>query len=57
MSELEEHAQKSIVLTIAGNKADLENQRKVNNSDVEKFAKKHNANHFVVSAKNGEKIT
>lgn len=53
VSELEQHAPKGITLTIAGNKADLEGQRKVNNNEVEKFAKLHNANHFVVSAKNG----
>ena len=32
VSELEQHAPKGIVLTIAGNKADLEGQRKVNNN-------------------------
>lgn len=34
VSELEEHVPKGIVLTIAGNKADLENSRKVNNNEV-----------------------
>jgi GTPase SAR1 family protein len=53
VSELEEHAPKGIVLTIAGNKADLETMRKVSNNEVEKFAKLHNATHFLVSAKNG----
>jgi Ras-related protein Rab-11A len=56
VSELEEHAPKGITLTIAGNKADLEGQRKVNNNEVDKFAKQHNANHFVVSAKNGVNV-
>jgi GTPase SAR1 family protein len=34
VSELEDHAPKGIILTIAGNKADLESIRKVNNNDV-----------------------
>jgi GTPase SAR1 family protein len=54
--ELEDHAPKGITLTIAGNKADLESKRVVNNSEVEKFAKSHNASHFIVSAKNGLNI-
>lgn len=41
------------MLTIAGNKADLEGSRKVDNAEVEKFAKQHNATHVLVSAKNG----
>jgi small GTP-binding protein len=31
VSELEQHAPKGIILTITGNKADLEGMRKVNN--------------------------
>jgi GTPase SAR1 family protein len=34
VGELRENAPKGIVLTIAGNKADLENFRKVNNNEV-----------------------
>lgn len=34
VSELKEHAPKGIVLTIAGNKADLEGMRKVNHNEV-----------------------
>lgn len=56
VSELEMNAPQGIVLVIAGNKADLENQRVVNNAEVEKFAKQHNAAHFLVSAKNGMNI-
>lgn len=50
------NAPKGIVLTIAGNKADLETQRVVNNAEVEKYAKQHNASHFLVSAKNGMNV-
>ena len=56
VSELEMNAPKGIVLAIAGNKADLESQRVVNNAEVEKYAKQHNASHFLVSAKNGMNI-
>lgn len=56
VNELESHSPQGIILTIAGNKADLENQRKVRKEDAQKFAKSHNASHFLVSAKNGLNI-
>ena len=56
VNELEEHAQKGIVLMIAGNKADLENSRRVKKEEVEQYANSHSAEHFTVSAKNGMKV-
>ena len=50
------NAPEGLILTIAGNKADLENNRIVKKEDVEAFAKKHAASHFTVSAKNGTRI-
>lgn len=50
------NAPEGLILTFAGNKADLENNRTVKKEDVEAFAKKHSATHFTVSAKNGTRI-
>ena len=54
--ELSENAAKDIMITIAGNKSDLENGWRVLKEEVEAFAKKHAANHFTVSAKNWSRI-
>lgn len=43
-------------MMIAGNKADLENSRRVKKEEVEQYAKSHEAEHFTVSAKNGMKV-
>lgn len=56
IAELELNAPKGIILTIAGNKADLENHRTVPKGDAEKFANSCGAKHFIVSAKNGLNI-
>ena len=56
ITELQENAPKGIVLTIVGNKADLQSSRKVPKDETEKYAKAVGANHFIVSAKNGLNI-
>ena len=56
VEELKLNAPEGLILTIAGNKEDLENNRTVKKEDVEAFAKKNLASHFTVSAKNGTRI-
>ena len=41
---------------IAGNKSDMENQRRVDPKEAERFAKEFKAEHFLVSAKSGSNI-
>ncbi len=56
VKELSENTSSKIIITIAGNKSDLENLRVVDNKEAEKFAKEHNAAHCIVSAKSGNGI-
>lgn len=58
MTELRDHANnKDIVIVIAGNKCDMENQRRVPKEEAEAYAKKFNASHYLVSAKSGTNIS
>lgn len=41
---------------IAGNKSDMENQRRVPKKEAEDFANSCNTKHYLVSAKNGSNI-
>ena len=41
---------------IAGNKSDMENQRRVDHKEAEQFAKQCRSEHFLVSAKSGANI-
>lgn len=45
------HADKNLVIVIAGNKCDLENSRQIKKSDAEEFARKIGAYHIETSAK------
>uniref|UniRef100_A0A6B2G4C4 Ras-related protein RABH1d (Trinotate prediction) n=1 Tax=Henneguya salminicola TaxID=69463 RepID=A0A6B2G4C4_HENSL len=47
---------KDMPILIAGNKADLEEDRKINYSEGKKFAEENNALFFETSAKNGQDI-
>lgn len=55
-SELKEHADKNVVIYVAGNKCDMENLRKIPMSTVEKYSATHGVKHFNVSAKTGQGI-
>ena len=57
VEELRNHAnKKNITIFIVGNKSDMENQRRVKEDEAKLYAKKNNAKHFTVSAKNGSNI-
>ena len=57
VSELRDHANnKEIIIIIAGNKSDIETQRRVDSKEALSFAKQYNAPHFLVSAKSGANI-
>ena len=57
VEELRDHANnKNIRIFIAGNKSDMENQRRVDPQEAELFAKDCQAQHFLVSAKSGANI-
>lgn len=55
-SELKEHADKNILISVAGNKSDMESMRKVKKSEAEKYANEHGLTHYNVSAKSGQNI-
>jgi len=56
LKELRNHAGEDIVLVIAGNKCDKDNERQIKNADAEEYARKNNAKHFETSAKTNKGI-
>lgn len=44
------------MISIAGNKSDMESLRKVKKGEAEKFAAEHGFKHYTVSAKSGQGI-
>lgn len=56
VKELRKIVGKNIVLVIAGNKADLEKKRQVDNAEAEAYAQSVNATHVPCSAKTGKGV-
>lgn len=57
VTELKDHANnKDIIIVIAGNKCDMETNRRVDKKEAESFAKSVGAKHYLVSAKSGVNI-
>jgi len=56
VKELRNVVGKKIVLVIAGNKADLEKQRQVNDEEAKEYAASVGAIHMMCSAKNGKGV-
>lgn len=44
------------MISVAGNKSDMESMRKVKKSEAEKYANEHGLTHYNVSAKSGQNI-
>ena len=55
-AELKQYADKDIIISVAGNKSDMENMRKVKKSEAEKYASENGLKHYGVSAKSGQNI-
>ena len=56
ITELKKRANMDCIIALAGNKSDLEFQRKVNKKDVEEYAKEANIFHIETSAKTSYNI-
>jgi small GTP-binding protein len=56
ITELKKKAKNDCIITLAGNKSDLELQRKVNKKDVEEYVKEANIFHLETSAKTAYNI-
>lgn len=56
IDEVKEYVSPDTEMIIAGNKADLEDEREVGKEMIEDFSKKFNINYFEVSAKSGDGI-
>jgi Ras-related protein Rab-21 len=54
--ELKQYADKNIVISVAGNKSDMESMRKVKKSEAERYATDNGLKHYCVSAKTGQNI-
>ena len=57
LSELNQHGSKNVLITIAGNKADIINEEKVSLTEAKEYAQKAGAEFFLVSAKEDFNVT
>jgi small GTP-binding protein len=56
LSELKDHADPSMIITLVGNKSDLTSLREVSTEEAIRYAKKHNLLFIEASAKSGDNV-
>lgn len=56
VKELQRRGDPNVIIALAGNKADLEQRRKVSQEDAERYAEENGILHLVTSAKDGTNV-
>jgi GTPase SAR1 and related small G proteins len=56
VKELQRRGDPNVIIALAGNKADLEQRRKVSQEDAEMYAEENGILHLVTSAKDGTNV-
>ena len=56
IEQIKNNAPSNVKSVLVGNKSDLANQRKVNEEEIEAFAKENNLKYYEVSAKEGKNV-